>query len=286
MRPSLAFFTRMAWVLVCAALPFGGAYGAPVATAAPHASPTVSQAPPVQPVPPVQRPDSLPPPLRVLAQKALKVPEKLLFNIIWGGWGFRWITAGQATLELLPTASPTEWKIQSLAWNNGFFQSIYPVKDTVASVIDSRGIYPIRFDKHLHEGSYHATISARYDQANHILKTQDTSISIEPFTHDVLSAFYFIRTQKIKPGDTLDLAAVSGKKKYNLKVLCHGRENITVPAGNFRTLVVEPVLKGDGLFKAKGKLTIWVTDDESHTPVRMESKIPVGSIKAELVSKS
>ena len=154
-----------------------------------------------------------------MGQKALKVPEKLLFNVIWGGWGFRWITAGQATLELLPTASPTEWKIRSLAWNNGFFQSIYPVRDTVTSVIDSRGIYPIRFDKHLHEGSYHASISARYDQAAHILKTQDTSLTIEPFTHDVLSAFYFIRTQKIKPGDTLDLAAVSGKKKYNLKVL-------------------------------------------------------------------
>ena len=48
----------------------------------------------------------------------------------------------------------------------------------------------------------------------------------------------------------------------------------------------EPVLVGDGLFKAKGKLTIWVTDDARHMPVKMQSKIPVGSIKAELVSKS
>ncbi|HKP98341.1 MAG TPA: DUF3108 domain-containing protein [Fibrobacteria bacterium] len=230
--------------------------------------------------------DTLPPPLRNLGQKALKVPEKLLFDIIWGGWSFRWITAGQATLELLPTEKPYEWKIQSLAWCNGFFQSFYPVNDTVVSIIDSRGIYPLRFDKHLNEGSYHADISARYDQVGHTLKTQDTTLSIEPFTHDVLSAFYFIRTQHLQVGDTLDLEAVSGKKKYKLKVLCHGRETIKVPAGEFRTLVVEPVLKGDGLFKAKGKLTIWVTDDESHTPVKMVSKIPVGSIKAELVSKT
>jgi hypothetical protein len=284
----------MALALVAAAMPIGSVHAASRA-----AAPVVGTQGTVEPKPTVQAPatqakapagsphsDTLPPPLRVIGQKALKVPEKLLFNVIWGGWGFRWITAGQATLELLPTASPTEWKIQSLAWNNGFFENIYPVRDTVTSVIDSRGIYPLRFDKRTHEGSYHAAISARYDQAAHILKTQDTSLAIEPFTHDVLSAFYFIRTQKIQPGDTLDLAAVSGKKKYNLKVLCHGRENITVPAGNFRTLVVEPVLKGDGLFKAKGKLTIWVTDDESHTPVRMQSKIPVGSIKAELVSKS
>jgi hypothetical protein len=230
--------------------------------------------------------DTLPKPLRDLGQKALRVPEKLLFDIIWGGWSFRWVTAGQATLELLPTERPDIWKIRSLAWCNGFFRTFYPVRDTVISHLDSRGIYPLRFEKHLHEGSYKASLLATYDQARHIVSTQDTSFSIEPFTHDVMSAFYFIRTQRLVVGDTLELAAVSGKKKYNLKVLCHGRETITVAAGTFKTLVVEPVLKEDGLFKAKGKLTIWVTDDDAHMPVKMESKIPVGSIKAELVSRS
>jgi hypothetical protein len=228
--------------------------------------------------------DTLPKPLRNLGQKALRVPEKLLFNVIWGGWSFRWVTAGQATLELLPADVPGAWEIRSLAWCNGFFQTFYPVRDTVVSRIDSRGIYPLKFEKHLHEGGYKASLSAAYDQARHTVTTQDTSFPIEPFTHDVLSAFYFIRTQRLVEGDTLELAAVSGKKKYSLKVLCHGRETIEVPAGKFKTLVVEPVLKEDGLFKAKGKLTIWVTDDEAHVPVKMQSKIPVGSIKAELVS--
>lgn len=237
------------------------------------------------PVPAVLVPAPVPAPLRILNQQALKIPEKLVFDITWGGWGFRWIKAGQATLELLPNSDSTQWTIQSLARCNHFFETFYPVRDTVTSLIDARGIYPLRFDKRLHEGSYHAHISAIYDQTSHKLQTQDTILSIDPFTHDVLSAFYFIRTQKIKVGDSFELAAVSGKKKYNLKVLCHGREEIVVPAGTFHTLIVEPVLKGDGIFKANGKLTIWVTDDEKHIPVKMQSKIPVGSIKAELVSR-
>ena len=97
---------------------------------------------------------------------------------------------------------------------------------------------------------------------------------------------HFIRTRSFKVGDSFELAAVSGKKKYKLRVLCHGKEKVKVPAGEFETLVVEPVLKDDGLFKAKGKLTIWLTDDEVHMPVKMQSKIPVGSIKAELLSRS
>jgi hypothetical protein len=230
--------------------------------------------------------DSVPPPLRNINQNAFKAGEKLIFDIIWGGWSFRWVNAGQATLELHATLDSNQWKIQSLARCNNFFATFYPVRDTVSSLIDARGIYPFHFNKSLHEGSYHAQISAVYDQTLHTLRTQDTLLSIEPFTHDVLSAFYFIRTQKLKVGESLDLEAVSGKKKYKLRVLCHRREQIEVPAGKFQTLVVEPVLKGDGLFKAKGKLLIWVTDDDFHIPVKMQSKIPVGSIKAELVSKS
>jgi hypothetical protein len=209
-------------------------------------------------------------------------PEKLLFDIVWGGWGFRWVKAGLATLELLPTSTPQIIQMRSLAWASDFFQSIYPVRDTVASWIHQGGLYPLSFKKVLNEGSYHHRSLTRYDQAGHRLIGNDTSFQIAPFTHDVLSAFYFIRSQPLKVGATMELAAVSGKKSYNLRVLCHRRETVQVPAGTFQTLVVEPILKGDGIFKAKGTLLIWITDDERHLPVKMQSKIPVGSIRAEL----
>lgn len=223
--------------------------------------------------------------LRQHAGQRPSAPEKLLFDIVWGGWSFRWVHAGQATLELLPTAAPQIVQMRSLAWGNGFFQSFYPVRDTVISWIHTGGIYPLSFTKILNEGSYRFRGHSIYDQARNRITLPDTSFSIAPFTHDVLSAFYFIRSQPLKVGDSLHLAAVSGKKAYNLKVICHRRETIEVPAGKFPCLVVEPILKGDGLFKAKGTLLIWMTDDSRHMPVKMQSKIPVGSIKAELKQK-
>ncbi len=224
------------------------------------------------------------PDLRDLKQTTLQVPERLLFDIVWGGWSFNWVHAGQATLDLLPTPSPKVWQIRSQAWCSGFFQSFYPVHDTVSSFIDVRGIYPLRFQKILNEGSYHARILADYDQQKHLLKTQDTTFSIDPFTHDVLSAFYYVRTQPLEVGKSFELAAVSGKKKYVLQVLCLREETVEVPAGKYPCIVVQPLLKEDGLFKAKGKLWIWLTQDARHLPVKMQSDIPVGSIKAELVN--
>ena len=221
--------------------------------------------------------------LRDLKQTALQAPEELLFDIIWGGWSFNWVQAGKATLDLTPTSNPKVWQISSRAWCNGFFQSFYPVEDTVSSFINKRGIYPLKFQKILHEGSYHTRLLADYDQQKHLLITLDTSLSINPFTHDILSAFYYIRTQPLVVGKSFELAAVSGKKKYGLRVNCLREETVEVPAGKFPCFVVEPVLKEDGLFKSKGKLWIWVTRDARHLPVKMQSKIPVGSIKAELV---
>jgi hypothetical protein len=219
--------------------------------------------------------------LRDLSQNVFKVPERFLFEVNWG-----WVNAGQATIELIPMEKPNLWQIRSLAWCNKFFQSFYPVYDTVFSIIDSKGIYPVHFEKNLHEGSYEAHIRSWFDQEIHRAWLQDTVCEIEPFTHDILSAFYYIRTRKLAPGQSFAMAAVSGKKKYELIVLCHRREKVEVPAGTFNTIVVEPKVVGVHLFKAKGKLTIWLTDDDKHIPVKMKSKIKVGSITAELIKAS
>ena len=60
---------------------------------------------------------------------------------------------------------------------------------------------------------------------------------------------------------------------------------VKTDTGAVRTLLVEPKLHGDALFASKGRLFLWVTDDAWHIPVRMESKISLGTIRANLVSR-
>jgi hypothetical protein len=57
---------------------------------------------------------------------------------------------------------------------------------------------------------------------------------------------------------------------------------VTVPAGTFDCLVVEPVLQTSSIFEHKGKLTIWLTDDSLKMPVLMRSKVVVGAFEAVL----
>ncbi len=236
-------------------------------------------------------------PARAAGWSAEKFPagETLEFEI---GWAF--ITAGTArmTADFGPGGAP---RIRAYAENNGVFESIYRVADTIASVLDGKSGLPTRFDKINNEGSWHSRSHIRFDQAGgtaHLSdsvfdgdgvpkpgRSVDTLIALDGPSWDILSAFYLFRTLPLENGGVHLFHAVSGKKKYAMKVLVHRRERVKVPAGVFDCVVVEPILADDGLFKAKGTLTIWLTDDEDRVPVLVKSKIALGSIKIELTSR-
>ena len=65
------------------------------------------------------------------------------------------------------------------------------------------------------------------------------------------------------------------------------KQKINVSEKSYNTLLVEPEMEGiGGVFKktSDSKLKIWVTDDKKRIPVRIKSKVTVGSFVAELVS--
>ena len=61
-----------------------------------------------------------------------------------------------------------------------------------------------------------------------------------------------------------------------------GRQELEVEAGTFNTVVVEPLVKEGGLFKSEGRIVIWLTDDELKIPIRVNTKVVIGSIDTEL----
>jgi hypothetical protein len=154
------------------------------------------------------------------------------------------------------------------------------------------------FRKSLHEGTFHNKSLIRFnrdgkkavlsdtvfkDPVKHYVKrSADTSVTIDGLEHSIMSAFYLVRTLPLKEGVTSRFSAVSGKKRYELKVVTHKRETIKTDLGTFKTVKVEPVLDGDGIFNSSGRIFIWFTDDEKRLPVLMECEIKLGSIKAEL----
>ena len=60
-------------------------------------------------------------------------------------------------------------------------------------------------------------------------------------------------------------------------------QTINVPAGRFRTIVVRPIIRTDGMFGEGGRAEVYFSDDQYRIPVLIRSRVPVvGSLSMHL----
>ena len=219
---------------------------------------------------------------RYVDNVAFGLGEHLEFDVTYG-----FITAGQATMSvdrLIEFESRPCYRILTTANSNSFFSTFYNVDDRVESIIDAIGLFSWRFEKNLKEGKYRAIRKFSFDQRNHKAEYNNDTTTVPPYVQDALSVFYYVRTQKLQVGESVFVDHFNDGKLYPLEVKVLKKETITVPAGTFECLVIEPLLQTVGVFKHEGKLKVWLTNDRLKLPVLMKSKVLVGSISAELTN--
>jgi hypothetical protein len=87
----------------------------------------------------------------------------------------------------------------------------------------------------------------------------------------------------LKVGKSVFINIFDNKKVWKTEVQVLRKERIRVPAGEFNTIVVKPILKSEGIFLKTGDIYIWATDDDVKLPVKLKSKAVIGSFTAVLV---
>ena len=108
-----------------------------------------------------------------------------------------------------------------------------------------------------------------------------------PGTFDPLSVFYAFRTRPLRENGRVELHVTDGKELQLGEGRVGRRETINVPAGRFNAFLVEPDMRDvGGVFEESDDATlrIWISDDERRIPVRLSSKVVVGSFHADLVT--
>jgi hypothetical protein len=233
---------------------------------------------------PVKAPPDGAPAFRKLENRAFGLGEKLVFEIAYG-----MVKAGTSTMGIADTlrvGGRLCYHIVTTAESSPFFSVFFEVHDRVESWMDAEGLFSWRFEKHLREGKFKSDRTEIYDQTNRRVFAKHDTFPAPLYVQDILSSFYYSRTVPLEVGAHFDIDNFADGKVYPLRIVVHRREKIKVPAGTFNCIVVEPVLRSEGIFKQTGKLTIWITDDERRMPVLMKSKVFIGSIDARLKKQS
>lgn len=215
--------------------------------------------------------------------------EKLVFDLTWTG-----IKAGTATQEI--TSSGTETRIVSVARSADWISVFFPVEDRIETVLTgntpSRIGLPKLYHLKISEGSHRRDKEVRFEHVKGVAHYKDNLngdrrvIPISASTIDTLSSFYFVRTLKLEVGKSVFLTILDNMKVWNVEVQVLRKEKIKTKLGSFDTIVIKPLMQSEGIMDRKGDMYIWLTDDHRLLPVKMKTKVKVGSITATLVGGS
>lgn len=223
------------------------------------------------------------PEFRSMVQTAFTVGERLVFDV-----GYSFITAGEAvmTIPRIDTVAGRPcYQILFTVNSTPSFSWIFKVEDRYETMVDVDALFPWRFSQKIREGKFSRDFEATLDHRRGVAIVGDKEYPIPPNVHDIISAFYFARTldySTMRPGQRTNLANFYRDTTYTLAIKFLGHQRIDVDAGKFDCVLVEPLISEGGLFKAEGRIIIWMTNDERKIPVKVSTKVAVGSIESEL----
>jgi hypothetical protein len=221
--------------------------------------------------------------LRTINQQAFGVGEHLKFDV-----GYSFIKAGEAEFsipELKIVDGHECFQILATVVTTSTFSFFFKVDDFYETMVDAKGIFPWHFTQRVREGKYRMDFAATFDQTNNVAITEKGRYHVPPYVHDAVSALFYVRTMdfsKSRPGEKQYLYNFYSDSTYQLAVKFLGYQQVEVKAGTFNCICVEPMVQEGGLFKSNGKIIIWMTNDQRKIPVKVSTKVVIGSIDAEL----
>jgi hypothetical protein len=222
-----------------------------------------------------------------------KIGEKMTFEVRWS-----YILAGEATLEILPAKKINGMDSCHILLNvrtSDFVDIFYKVRDSIESYVNLGMDHSLMYLR-THRAKTGTDSRVDFDwekrQARYSLAGSDDKfepVTIPQGAFDPLSVFYAFRLHDLGEVKKISIPVTDGKKVIYGNAQVIKREVIEAGGTSYDTYLVEPELDEiSGVIEKSrnARLQIWVTADRRHIPVRISSKVAVGSFIAELTSYS
>src|SRR4030095_838698 len=229
---------------------------------------------------------------RNLPNNAYSYGERLTYEI---GYGF--ITAAEAFINISPSPvvmnGRETYEVNFDVNSRSSFDLVYKVRDNYKTYIDTKGIFPWKFEQHIREQNYKRDFEAFFFPDSSKVTTvanynERREFQAPQYVQDIFSSLYYIRSLDLrshKDGDYITLETFNDDKHFPQAIKIIGREEVDVSAVEFRTIVVKPELS-EGFTSKTSDIFVYLTDDERKIPVKVKMKIIIGALVGELTEYS
>jgi len=199
------------------------------------------------------------------------------------------------------TPAPPPLVLTTEVTSKGFFSKVFGVtfKFHAESQVEPNDFYAMRTTKTDEQGKRVRTSEAIFDQQAKTVEYTERdpnnaqqaprviTAALEGPTQDIVSAIYFLRTQPLTPGQTFQIAISDSGRVYQVPAtVVAEKKKMGSVLGKVEVVRVDVDLFGPGrpVPEGKGKMSIWVTSDDRHVPVKARLSHDMGQLDITLKS--
>lgn len=232
-------------------------------------------------------------------KNAFLVGEKTKYRFSYGKSNKKGlITAGHGQIEIknITKLRGTDcFQIKANGSSTKLFSLFYHVEDVFETYIDTSQLVPLKFIRDVHEHNYKSKQEVSFFRKSNYAKSKNfksellKKINISKYTQDMISALFSCRripNENLRLNDTifLEIYNLEKNKIFPTYFVPIKKETIDTKIGKLKTIKCKIHTEKSRIFSDKNLTYIWVTDDHSHLPVKLETPIKVGSIYIEIQS--
>ena len=219
--------------------------------------------------------------------------EKAVYKASWNGM----ISVATAEIYTTPTVVDGRkvYQVRVEAKTSRLLDFIWKMRDTITSTFDAAALSPLHFFFRQRENSKVIDTEAKLDKATKrwAVNRQEKGKKRKTYefksqnTLDPITATYLARSIDFKVGDRLYFNVFGGRSRYVLELLVEAREPVELESGKvvdaFRIVPRIQNITKSGYAGRLRDATVWISADERRIPVRLSSKVFVGTVNLEIV---
>jgi hypothetical protein len=161
------------------------------------------------------------------------------------------------------------------------------VNNRFESWLDTRHVFSHRFEQQTHEVNFRRRRIREFYPAEmrwtgHTNDRPEAGALSTGMPLDDTAFLYFVRTLDLEVGREYSFDRYWNPEGNPVRIRVLRRETVTVPAGTFDTLVLQPVIRTSGLFSEGGEAEVYFADGGARQLVMLRAKVSFGTLQLQL----
>lgn len=199
---------------------------------------------------------------------------------------------GEADIIFRDDSIPGEFYIQAEARSSGFVRLFKRLNYFYDSHMDPMTGLSREFTMRLRDNRNYYYNRMTFDRESRedstIVESHLSGIHVVPNNiHDILTGFHDFRENRIpelvKSGHDIVIKTYFIDRLWDLQIRYDGKERLNTKFGKINCIILKPVTVIGDFFKNDDDMTMWVSDDANHLPLRIRLNLTLGTIDGYLV---